>query len=66
MDPQALIQQYQNEIAELKALLREKESGGEVIRTSKGDVGSLFFTRISVLTKCDVGAEERGDGEEAQ
>lgn len=25
VDPQALIQQYQNEIAELKALLREKE-----------------------------------------
>ncbi|KAK4685751.1 hypothetical protein P7C73_g4393, partial [Tremellales sp. Uapishka_1] len=28
VDPQALIQQYQNEIAELKALLREKEDGG--------------------------------------
>ena len=27
IDPQALIQQYQNEIAELKALLREKEVG---------------------------------------
>ena len=28
VDPQALIQQYQNEIAELRALLKEKESGG--------------------------------------
>ena len=35
VDPQALIQQYQNEIAELKALLRMKEEGGG----SLGDIG---------------------------
>lgn len=38
VDPQALIQQYQNEIAELKALLREKESVGDDLRPVKGDV----------------------------
>lgn len=27
LDPQALIQQYQNEIAELRALLRDQEGG---------------------------------------
>jgi len=36
-----LIQQYQNEIAELKALLREKEGGGYDLKTSKGDVSGI-------------------------
>jgi len=38
VDPQALIQQYQNEIAELKALLREKEGAGANATTSRSDV----------------------------
>ena len=38
VDPAALIQQYQNEIAELKALLREKEMGGVPNTASKSDV----------------------------
>ena len=38
VDPQALIQQYQNEIAELRALLREKDFDGEEVKTHKGDV----------------------------
>ena len=38
VDPQALIQQYQNEIAELKALLREKEIvGAPTAPSSKGE-----------------------------
>jgi len=42
IDPQALIQQYQNEIAELKALLREKEDTGlENPTSSRGDVSRL-------------------------
>ena len=40
VDPQALIQQYQNEIAELRALLLEKEDGG-FVKTSKGEVSEL-------------------------
>lgn len=44
VDPQALIQQYQNEIAELRALLREKDDG-PVQSSSKDDVGIL--TRVS-------------------
>ena len=43
IDPQALIQQYQNEIAELKALLREKEDTGfENPTSSRGDVSGLM------------------------
>ncbi|OCF39719.1 centromeric protein E [Kwoniella heveanensis CBS 569] len=38
VDPQALIQQYQNEIAELRAQLREKEAtGGSKAGSSKND-----------------------------
>jgi centromeric protein E len=37
IDPQALIQQYQNEIAELKALLREKEVVGGGSNTGAGE-----------------------------
>lgn len=41
VDPHALIQQYQNEIAELKAQLRAKEAGGETIG-SKSEVSNLM------------------------
>ena len=38
VDPQALIQQYQEEIAELKALLADYENGGER-HANKAEVG---------------------------
>ena len=44
VDPQALIQQYQNEIAELRALLREKDLDGEEVKTHKGDVSKCGFS----------------------
>nr|XP_031858541.1 uncharacterized protein CI109_006064 [Kwoniella shandongensis]KAA5525613.1 hypothetical protein CI109_006064 [Kwoniella shandongensis] len=37
VDPHALIQQYQTEIAELRAQLREKENGGDAVTSSKGE-----------------------------
>lgn len=61
VDPQALIQQYQNEIAELRALLREKEMEGEETMTSKSsreknqamekrlnELKSLILTSVNV------------------
>lgn len=48
VDPQALIQQYQSEIAELRALLREKEMGGGVPSTaSKSDVSGHLHPSMS-------------------
>ena len=51
VDPQALIQQYQNEIAELRALLKEKESGGAVTNgagSARADVSqSVLFGHTS-------------------
>lgn len=41
VDPQALIQQYQNEIADLKAQLRAKEAGGGTIG-SRSEVSSAM------------------------
>lgn len=41
VDPQALIQQYQNEIADLKAQLRAKEAGGGT-NGSKSEVSSAM------------------------
>lgn len=41
VDPQALIQQYQNEIADLKAQLRAKEEGGGTIG-SKSEASSAM------------------------
>lgn len=62
VDPQALIQQYQNEIAELKALLREKEGGVQNAATSRSDV-SWAIRSGTLLTTA---GEERGDGEAAE
>ncbi|KAK8858917.1 hypothetical protein IAR55_003148 [Kwoniella newhampshirensis] len=63
VDPHALIQQYQTEIAELKAQLREKENGGETIGSSKGErekndamekrlneLRSMILTSVNVVT----------------
>jgi centromeric protein E len=51
VDPQALIQQYQNEIAELRALLREKELEGEETMTSKSskDKNQAMEKRLNEL-----------------
>lgn len=62
IDPQALIQQYQNEIAELKALLREKEViGVENPAASRGDVGCLGIFRLELGTN-DIAGKERSHG----
>jgi hypothetical protein len=51
VDPQALIQQYQNEIAELKALLRMQTEGSGIAlasaggRSAKDEVGLGGFGR---------------------
>jgi hypothetical protein len=61
VDPQALIQQYQNEIAELRALLREKEVGGAQdfgVSTSRSEVSDPVCG-AAVLTAAN---EKRGDG----
>jgi centromeric protein E len=77
VDPQALIQQYQEEIAELKAMLREKEGsvgaagmplGGSVTAERGGGKGKgemerrLEELKSLILTGREAG--ERGSGEE--
>lgn len=46
VDPQALIQQYQNEIAELRALLREKEFETQDSISTRPDVSSGVMTGL--------------------
>jgi len=59
VDPQALIQQYQNEIAELKALLREKEViGSEHPVTSRGEVRDALLVEEQRLI-CSVSRMKR-------
>ncbi|WWC62984.1 uncharacterized protein I303_105582 [Kwoniella dejecticola CBS 10117] len=57
VDPHALIQQYQNEIAELRAQLREKETGGsssnereknEAMEKRLNELKSMILTSVTV------------------
>ncbi|KAK1925901.1 P-loop containing nucleoside triphosphate hydrolase protein [Papiliotrema laurentii] len=75
VDPQALIQQYQNEIAELRALLREKEVGGvqdfgvstsrsertknEAMEKRLNELKSLILTSVNVNSS--TGADRPGE-----
>jgi centromeric protein E len=49
VDPQALIQQYQNEIAELRALIREKGIDGTGSSGIKGQENEPLFERLQEL-----------------
>jgi centromeric protein E len=62
-DPQALIQQYQNEIAELRAQLREKGTEGATSNGARGDndeaAKRLEELKSLILNKSNVN-EDRG------
>ncbi|KIR52974.1 centromeric protein E [Cryptococcus gattii Ru294] len=67
VDPQALIQQYQNEIADLKAQLRAKEEGGGTIGSkSEKEKNEAMEKRLNelrsmILTSVNVRSPNPGD-----
>lgn len=68
VDPQALIQQYQNEIAELRALLREKGISGESAAGSRTEKGKneamekrLEELKSLILTSSNVNEPSAGE-----
>jgi len=68
VDPQALIQQYQNEIAELRARLEEKEIASAVVAPSERHRNEAMEKRLTelkslILTSVNVRTSDNGAAE---